>query len=143
MHDDCPFCKIVMGEMKVREIYRDNNTVAFVDNLPRFAQGQCVVIHRRHVEQFYELEDREIAELFGAVKQVAKKLKKAYDPQFVSVFSRGQTVPHAHIIVFPSQPMGTMDGFLKSLYFAYQLGSKSGESNLDETAKLIKDAEGH
>lgn len=140
MNDDCPFCKIARGELETRIIYQDEHTVGFIDTLPRFAQGQCVVIHKRHVEQFYDLDDKEIAELFYAVKKVAQKLKKVYDPKYVSVFSRGQGVPHVHIIVFPSSPLSTVDGLLKSLYFSHQLALKSGDADLDEASGLIKEA---
>jgi histidine triad (HIT) family protein len=140
MDNDCPFCKIARGELETRIVYQDENTVGFIDTLPRFAKGQCVVIHKRHVEQFYELEDKEIAELFCAVKKVAQKLHKVYDPNYVSVFSRGQTVPHVHIIVYPSSPLCTVEGLLKALYMSHQLALQSGNKDLDEALGLIKEA---
>jgi len=137
---ECPFCKIFTGEVQTRKIYEDKNTVAILDATPRFAQGQCVVIHKKHVEQFYELEDDEIAELFKTVKVVAKKLKKAFDPQFVCLLARGQGVPHTHVIVFPSSPLGVLEDFLKSLYKFHLLTGESTGSKLDDTAKKIKEA---
>ena len=61
MVSNCPFCKIFSGEIQTRKVYEDENTIAIIDATPRFAESQCVVIHRKHVEQFYELEDDEIA----------------------------------------------------------------------------------
>lgn len=140
MVNECPFCKIFTGETKDRKVYQDENTIAILDVSPRFAQGQCVVIHRKHVEQFYELEDDEIAELFKAVKVVSNKLKKVYNPPFVCLLSRGQAIPHAHIIVFPSTPLGVLDGFMSSLFNFQLLISESTDSKLDETTKIIRDA---
>jgi histidine triad (HIT) family protein len=137
---DCPFCKIFTGELQARKIYQDKNTVAILDMNPRFAQGQCVVTHRKHAEQFYELEDDEIAELFKAAKVVANKLKRAFNPQYVCLFARGQTVSHAHVIVFPSSPLGVLDGTFKSMATLHQLIKESTDSNLDEVAKIIREA---
>jgi histidine triad (HIT) family protein len=137
---DCLFCKIFSGEIQTRKIYQDENTAAILDITPRFAQGQCVVMHRKHVEQFYELEDDEIAELFKTVKVVANKLNKVFDPKFVCTFSRGQLIPHAHIIVFPSSPLGVLDGVLGSLFTFQQLIKESTDSNLDELAERIRQA---
>jgi len=137
---DCPFCKIFTGEIQTRKIYEDENTVAILDTTPRFAQGQCVITHKKHVEQFYELEDDEIAELFKTAKVVANKLKKAFNPKFVCLFSRGQLIPHAHIIVFPSSPLGVLDGVLNSLFTFQQLIKESTDSQLDEIAEKIRGA---
>ena len=140
MVSDCPFCKIFTGELETRKIYEDENTVAILDITPRFAQGQCVVTHKKHVEQFYELEDDEIAELFKTVKVVANKLKKAFNPKYVCSFSRGQLIPHAHIIVFPSSPLGVLDGVFNSLFTFHQLTKESTDSKLDEVAEKIREA---
>jgi histidine triad (HIT) family protein len=137
---DCLFCKIFTGEIQTRKIYQDENTVAILDIAPRFAQGQCVVIHKKHVREFYELEDSEMAELFKTVKMVAHKLEKVFNPKFVCMFSRGQLVPHAHIIVFPSSPLGVIDGVLNSLFTFHQLIKESTDSNLDELAERIRQA---
>src|SRR4030042_1332785 len=140
MVSDCLFCKIFSGEIQTRKIYQDENTVAILDITPRFAQGQCVVIHKKHVEQFYELEDDEIAELFKTVKVVANKLNKVFKPKFVCTFSRGQLIPHAHIIVFHSSPLGVLDGVLGTLLTFQLLIKESVDSNLDETAERIRHA---
>jgi len=137
---DCPFCSIFTGELQTRKIYEDENTVGILDTTPRFAVGQCVVIHRRHVAQFYDLEDDEIAQLFKAAKIVANKVKKAYNPDFVCLFARGQTLPHAHVLVFPSAPLSVLDGFLNSLITFHLLTAESTDSKLDEVAEKIREA---
>jgi diadenosine tetraphosphate (Ap4A) HIT family hydrolase len=119
---DCLFCKIFTGEIQTRKIYQDEN------------------IHKKHVREFYELEDGEMAELFKTVKMVAHKLEKVFNPKFVCMFSRGQLVPHAHIIVFPSSPLGVIDGVLNSLFTFHQLIKESTDSNLDELAERIRQA---
>ena len=114
--------------------------MAILDATPRFAQYQCVVIHKKHVEQFYELEDDEVAQLFKTVKIVANKLKRAVNPEFICLFSRGQGIPHAHVLVCPSSPLGVLDGFVNSLSTFQLLMSESTNSKLDDAATKIREA---
>jgi histidine triad (HIT) family protein len=141
MNNDCIFCKMISGAVKTRVIYEDEKTLCIVDTTPRFAKGQCVVIHKRHVTQFYDLDDNEIAELFVAVKKVAKKINDAFKPEYVCTFSRGQSVPHAHVIVFPSSPLGTMDGFMSTMEKTRRLAfEEMNKDALDKTAELIRNS---
>jgi diadenosine tetraphosphate (Ap4A) HIT family hydrolase len=136
--EDCIFCKIISGDIDSRVIYRDDNVVGIVDIRPRFARGQCVVMHRRHVPQFYELEDGEIAELFRGVKAVAEKLAKTYDTPVISLFSRCTNVPiHAHIIMYPSGLGGPLEKLMGGLLAAEQLVGIT-PADLDETADAIR-----
>jgi len=64
------------------------------------------VIPKRHVVHYYELEDEEAGRLFIAATKIARKIKKAFDPAFVTVFIRGQQVAHSHIILQPSTGEG-------------------------------------
>ncbi len=90
------------GEVESRKVYEDDDNMAILDINPRMHECQVLVIPRTHVEQFYQLGDEELASLFRAVKEVALIIKRAYNPDFVSLFSRGMGVPHAHIIVSPA-----------------------------------------
>jgi len=135
--NDCIFCKMFTGEVEFRKVYEDKDILGILDIQPRFAQGQCLVLHRRHVAQFYELEDEEIAQLFKGVKAVAEKLKKATGAEFVSLFARGISIPiHAHIIVFPSTGQGPIEMIMGGL-LAYEGVKNVTPSQLDEMAKEI------
>jgi len=140
LESDCPFCKIFTGELQVNKVYEDENTVAIVDNNPRFSEGQCVVIHKRHVDQFYQLEDDELAGLSKAVKSVANKIKKAFNSRFVSTFTRGQSVPHVHVIIFPLSELDALSSYLESTQRLIQLIKKTDAKRLDEIARLIREA---
>lgn len=99
---ECLFCKMFKGEVESKKVYEDDNNIAILDINPRMHECQVLVIPKTHVKQFYELSDEENASLFKAVKEVALMINKAYKPEFVSLFSRGMGVPHAHIIVSPA-----------------------------------------
>ena len=138
--EDCVFCKMFTGEVEARKVYEGRDVTGVLDIAPRFAQGQCVVAHRRHVPQFYDLEDEELAQLFTGVKAVAKKVGAAFDAPIVSIFSRGITVPtHNHILVFPATGEGPIDRVLVA-FLAAEMVRQTTPVQLDEIAERIRTA---
>ncbi len=138
--NDCLFCRIFAHLEKASIVYEDENTMGFIDTFPRLAKGQCVVIHKHHLEQFYQLEDIELAEMMVAVKRVAIKMEKVFSAKYVCVFSRGQTFPHAHMLVYPSEPLCTINGVLETLEAMRKLALDTTGASLEETAKKIAEA---
>ena len=137
---DCVFCRMFAGEVETRKVYQNGDVIGVLDIAPRFAQGQCVVAHRRHVPQFYDLEDEELAPLFVGVKAVAKKVGDAFGTPVVSIFSRGMTVPtHNHILVFPATGEGPIDRVLVA-FLAAEIVRQTTPDQLDEIAEKIRKA---
>jgi histidine triad (HIT) family protein len=137
---ECLFCKIVRGETESKKVYEDDNNIAILDINPRMHECQVLVIARTHVRQFYELNDEELASLFKAVKEVSIMIEKAYNPDFISLFSRGMGVPHAHIIVSPAWRNDVMlTGFMlnrMNIFFNAGVSPKA----LDAIAEKLKNA---
>jgi len=127
---DCIFCKIIKGEANSRKIYEDEKILAILDIVPRFAEGQCLIIPKRHVEYFYDLNDDEVARLFKVVKIVANKIEQAFGRGNVAMLARGRTVSHAHIILFPSTGESVLDKFMDSMR-AYRILLTEKSSNED------------
>ena len=129
---DCIFCKIIKGEASSRKVYEDEEVLAILDIVPRFAEGQCLIIPKRHVEYFYDLDDDEVACLFKVVKIVANKIEGAFGRGNVAMLARGRTVSHAHIILFPSTGEGVMDKFMDSMRaYRIYLTEKSSDDELN------------
>ncbi len=138
--EDCVFCNMFTGEVEARKVYEGKDVIGVLDIAPRFAQGQCVVAHRRHVPQFYDLEDEELGQLFTGVKAVAKKVGAAFDTPIVSIFSRGITVPtHNHVLVFPATGEGPIDRVLVA-FLAAEIVRQTTPGQLDEIAEKIRTA---
>lgn len=136
----CIFCQIINGEASSRKLYEDEKAIAILDAVPRFAPGQCLVISKRHVEQFYDLDDDEVAQLFKVVKIVARKLKEAFNAKRVCIFTRGGTVPHTHVILFPSSDDSVFDKFIDTL-ITFAIFSREGTADkLDAVAQRIREA---
>ena len=138
--EDCIFCKMFTGKVETRKVYEGRDVIGVLDIAPLFAQGQCVVIHRRHVARFYDLEDEELAQLFVGVKMVARKIREAYGAAHVSIFSRGLRISdHSHILVYPSTGEGSMDKMMAAIVAALTLRGTS-PAQLDEIAEKIRTA---
>ncbi len=138
--DGCVFCGMFTGEVPVRRVYEGRDVIGILDIAPLFGPGQCVVIHRRHVDHFYDLEEEEVAQLFAGVKAVALKVGKAFGAPHVSIFSRGMRISdHSHILVYPSTGEGPIDQMMAAFVSALALRSTSA-SQLDAIAEKIRTA---
>jgi histidine triad (HIT) family protein len=112
---DCILCKVVTGELPSYKVYEDDYCIGVLDITP-CAPGHCLVVPKKHAEKFHDLSDEELKKLFSAAKKVAKKIKAAYKPDHVCMFSRGGRLPHLHIALFPSSEGDGVSGFPQSNY---------------------------
>ena len=108
--EDCPFCEIVAGRAPAHVVDEDALALALLDINP-FTQGHCLVISKRHVAWWHELNDDEIASVFQMAKRVANRLGATFAPEFVCMYARGRRVPHTHIFVVPTTKGDVLDGF--------------------------------
>ena len=108
--DDCIICKIVGKEVPSRKVYEDESFLSILDVDP-CAEGHCLVVPKEHVTRFYEMGDEKLAHLFRVVRIVARKIKKAFHPDFVCIFIRGGRISHLHVAVFPSMQGDELSGF--------------------------------
>lgn len=103
---ECPFCEIVdRDDPDVREVYRDENVVAFFPTDPAVL-GHTLVIPRRHVPDIWSLRTDEAAQLSAAVLRLAEAVRAAVVPEGLNVIqSNGaaatQTISHLHVHLVP------------------------------------------
>jgi histidine triad (HIT) family protein len=112
--EDCPFCEIVAGRAPAHVVDEDALALALLDINP-FTQGHCLVISKRHVAWWHELNDDEIASVFQMAKRVANRLGATFAPEFVCMYARGRRVPHTHIFLVPTTKGDVLDGFFNAL----------------------------
>ena len=110
----CVFCEIVAGRAPAHRIGENERALAILDINP-FAPGHALVVSRRHVPFWHDLTDEEAADLFALARRVARKLKKAFDPEFVSLHARGRRIPHTHVFLVPTSPEDVRDRFFNGL----------------------------
>lgn len=96
------FSKIVAGEIPSYKVAEDEQFYAFLDINP-LAKGHTLVIPKREVDYFFDLEDDEIAAMQVFARKVATAIKKAFPCIKVGQAVLGLEVPHAHIHLVPMQ----------------------------------------
>ncbi len=102
---NCVFCKIVSGEIPAEVLFANNHVVAILDINP-IHYGHALVIPRKHVRDFLELEAQCYAPLLEAARNVSAALVDALKLEGYNLFSNngktaGQSVFHFHLHITP------------------------------------------
>jgi len=100
MAEETIFTKIIKGEIPSYKIFEDDKVFAFMDIHP-IQPGQVLVVTKKPVKTFEQLEEGDYQALMSAVQEVAKKIKEALKPLRVGVIIEGFEVDHVHVKVFP------------------------------------------
>ena len=93
------FSRIIDGEIPSYKVYEDEYTVAFLDIHPT-QPGHTLVVPKKQVDHFEDLEDEDYGQLWEAVKIVSQKLH-VFDRKRIGVQVIGVDVPHAHVHLIP------------------------------------------
>ncbi len=110
---ECPFCEIVhLDDPDVREIYRDENVVAFFPTDPAVL-GHVLVVPKTHVPDIWELDSATVSQLAHATKRLADLIHESLVPDGLNIIqSNGsaatQTVFHLHIHLVPRYEVDAM-----------------------------------
>lgn len=102
------FSRIAAGEIPSYKCAESDKFYAFLDINP-LAEGHTLVIPRREVDYFFDLEDEELAEYQLFAKRVATAIKKAFPCKKVAQVVLGLEVPHAHIHLIPMNSEADVD----------------------------------
>ncbi|MBN2390168.1 MAG: HIT family protein [Anaerolineae bacterium] len=132
---DCKFCQIVRGELPSSRVFENTLVYALLDVNP-INPGHTIVIPRRHVCAFTDLNPQEIGQLALIGQRVASALKASFPHcEGISLSladgeAADQEVPHTHLHVIPRR---TGDGFGWRRY-----GNVQDRSELDALAARIR-----
>lgn len=97
----CPFCQIRDDQC----VALTQHTRAFRDQFP-VSEHHTLVTPRQHVTSIFDLHDKELEDLWGAVRKVREQLKREFGVEAFNIgvndgAAAGQTVKHAHVHVIP------------------------------------------
>ena len=81
-------------------MYENDYIIIILDANPVTA-GHCLVISKKQVDQFQDLDEEDWLEVNKGVKKIANKLKSEFDCPRVGVIIEGYQIPHTHVHVFP------------------------------------------
>ncbi|MGX2958874.1 HIT family protein [Peribacillus sp. JNUCC 23] len=110
---DCIFCKIITGEIPSTKVFENEHVLAFLD-ISQVTKGHTLVIPKVHKENVYELTPDMAKSIFEVVPEIARALKKAFNPIGLNTINNngeaaGQSVFHYHLHLIPRYGEG--DGF--------------------------------
>jgi histidine triad (HIT) family protein len=103
---DCPFCKILAGELPSSEVYQDQHCTVIMDIQP-INPGHMLVLPNEHVTHLTELEPDQASHLFLTAREMAAGLMdsgieaEGFNLWLADGKAAFQEVPHAHIHVIP------------------------------------------
>ena len=103
--DQNVFAKILRGELPATKVYEDDDTLCFMDIMPR-ADGHCLVIPKTPCRNLLDASDTQLAQVLAAVKKVANAAMKGLDADGITIqqFNEapgGQEVFHLHVHILP------------------------------------------
>lgn len=112
---NCLFCKMVRGEIPIREVYQDESVLAFHDIGPQ-APTHILVIPKRHIASLADSRaDDEVllGRVLGAVRDIAAGLGLAEDGYRCVLntgANAGQSVLHIHAHLLAGRELGWPPG---------------------------------
>jgi histidine triad (HIT) family protein len=103
------FCKIINGELKASEVYRDDEFLVIKDIKPA-APVHLLVMPLQHFESIGGLTDKDAA-MLGRMLLVAHRMGMQYAPKGYRLIINegahgGKLVPHFHIHVLGGKRLG-------------------------------------
>lgn len=97
---NCPFCKIIEGNLKASVIFEDEFVLAIVP-LHSVYPESALIFPREHIDYFTNLPKKLAMHIMSVGYDLGNKIMTEYSPERVGMLVHGYGVAHAHLNVFP------------------------------------------
>ncbi len=99
------FAKILRGELPCHKVFEDDETLVFLDIMPR-ADGHCLVIPKTPCRNMLDASEAQMTAVMRTTQKIAKAVMTAFDAPGVTLqqfneAAGGQEVFHLHVHVLP------------------------------------------
>ena len=99
------FAKILRGEIPSTRVYEDDDTLVFMDIMPR-ADGHCLIIPKTPCRNVLDASPAQLNAVIATTQKMANAVMRAFDAQGVTIqqfneAAGGQEVFHLHFHVLP------------------------------------------
>jgi len=102
------FTRIIQGELPARFVWRDPDVVAFLSIAP-LRPGHTLVVPRREVDHWIDMDADLNAKVFGVARNLAKGVAAAFPCTKVGVIVAGLEVLHTHVHLVPITGLHDLD----------------------------------
>lgn len=115
MPEDCLFCKVFQKEIPAKELFRDDEVVAFEDIRP-VAPTHVLIIPKEHIPSVHDLTDGHastLSRMFSVANKIAEERKidrEGYRLVVNKGPQAGQSVYHLHLHLLGGRGMGWPPG---------------------------------
>ena len=129
------FAKMLKGEIPCHKIYEDEDTLAFLDIMPR-SEGHTLVIPKAETENLFDVSPEVLAKTMAVVQTLAPKIRDAVGAEGVLIqqfngAAAGQTVFHLHFHIVPRK---------EGVELKPHAGDMADQDELAKTAETIRAA---
>jgi histidine triad (HIT) family protein len=102
---DCPFCRMVRGELHPITVYEDTEVLSIMDLYPA-TPGHMLVLPKQHIENIYILPPDLGAHIMRIAIKISQAVKSQLAPNGLNLIqanelAAGQTIPHFHLHIVP------------------------------------------
>ncbi|MEK6844502.1 MAG: HIT family protein [Nanoarchaeota archaeon] len=97
---NCKFCEIIEGKVEDYKLWENERFLLFLDINP-IKPGHSMLIPKKHVDYFFNLDDELYLELFKIAKKLSEPLKIATNAERIGMGVVGFDIPHAHLHLIP------------------------------------------
>ena len=94
------FSKIIDGKIPCYKIAENEKFFAFLDINP-LVEGHTLVIPKLEIDNFFDMPDDYLNQIFLFAKPIAKAIEKSFDCNRCGLSVIGLEVPHAHMHLVP------------------------------------------
>ena len=99
------FARMLRGEIPCHKLYEDQDTLAFLDIMPR-SEGHTLVITKEQARDLFDISPEGLGKLMAVVRKLAPKIQQAVGAEGVLIqqfngAAVGQTVFHLHVHIVP------------------------------------------
>ncbi len=129
------FAKMLKGQIPCHKVYEDEDTLAFLDIMPR-SEGHTLVIPKAETENLFDVSPEVLAKTMAVVQKLAPKIRDAVgaDGVLIQQFNgaaAGQTVFHLHFHIVPRK---------EGVELKPHAGDMADQDELAKTAETIRAA---
>jgi bis(5'-adenosyl)-triphosphatase len=101
---NCPFCLPVVND----SVFAESGNFLAIYNIAPILPGHVLIIPRKHVSRFLEIDDNQMTEMVVFSRKVIKVLEKAFGSKSFNWTIQegepaGQTIEHMHLHIIPRQ----------------------------------------